>query len=86
MKTILTDLFYGNIRPQENLSSKPDYTRKHHAYTEKTKNFIEKLSPDMKEEFDKIISQKNELDLDDLEEMFCNGFCLGVQIMVEVYR
>lgn len=86
MKTILTDLFYGSVRPQENLSPESDHTRKYHVYEEKTKNFIEKLSPDMREEFDKIISQKNELDLNDLEAMFCNGFCLGVQIMAEVYK
>lgn len=86
MKSVLTNLFYGNIRPQENTSSMSDHIKQNYSYTENTKKFLEKLSPDMKEEFDKIIAQKNELALDELEEMFCDGFCLGIKIMAEVYR
>lgn len=86
MQNVLTELYYGEIRPYE------DFLPSYEQYKEQWKHlhkhydgFVEKLPPSLFEEFNKVM-EENIADVNlDMQEMFTEGFCLGVKMMIEIF-
>lgn len=90
MKSILEEIYWGNICPSENLQSKG---AEYHRLLKKLCNqqnrlikTIERLNPELAYEVEQIIDKQYELSEIDKTTIFTNGFCLGSRIMLEVYE
>lgn len=86
MKSIIQMLYDGEIIPTEYLSS---LDKKHLKEWEETVQledaFIEKLDPEMRDEFHDILSKHFRLDSSDGEASFVLGFKMGARVMIEVF-
>lgn len=47
-------------------------------------SFKEKLSPELGEELDSLVTEMMFSNLDELERTFKEGFCLGAELMLEI--
>ena len=83
--TILEELFYGNIRPCDNLQS-TEVRKKHNATTAA----IEKLQSSLPDErlyneLNDVLNRQSELIALSERDAFIDGFRLGVKIVVETF-
>ncbi len=85
MQTVIHDLWYGNLMPQESGIFKRkefkellDYMERHQKALETTMN------QEQKELYEKFIENRNEFDSIAEAEIFYYGFQLGAKLMCEV--
>lgn len=85
MESIIKELWYGNIIPQESgLFNKPKFqellshTARHRSDLEET------LTDKQKELLEKLMESRNEFDCLAETNVFEYGFCLGAKFMLEV--
>ncbi len=85
MKSILEELWYGNIHPQED---DPYNTSKLKKLSKNTTSHFEKLDETLSDEQKELLEQlmSSYLDFNSLSEsvIFTCGFRLGARIMLEV--
>ncbi len=87
MKSVITELWYGNIIPQEDgIFNKPefkellDYVARHRGDLEET------LTDKQKELLDKMMDNRNEFDSLAEARAFEYGFKLGAKLMLEMIK
>ncbi len=85
MKSMIEELWYGNIIPQEDgIFNKPEfkelfgYTARHRSDLEET------LSEKQKELLEKMMDNRNEFDSLAEARVFAYGFKLGAKLMLEM--
>ncbi len=85
MKSMIEELWYGNIIPQEDgIFNKPEfkellgYTARHRGDLEET------LTDKQKELLDKMMDNRNEFDSLAETRVFAYGFKLGAKLMLEM--
>ncbi len=90
MKSILLELYEGNIFPAEQYSPRNEEYRKiHQRNYQHYNNFIEtlsKLDPPLDEQFINIMDEQLETIPFDFSEMFIDGFRLGARIMIDIFQ
>lgn len=90
MRTILEQLYNGEIFPAEQYVPRGEGYRKiHQENYEHYKDFIEllsKLNPPLDKRFIEIMDEQLDAIPYEFSEMFIDGFRLGVRIMAEVFR
>ena len=88
MKSILLQLFDGQINPGEQYYPKTEEYRKlTRAYVDRCETFINQLkkcSPSLAVEFNNILDHHLDVIPFETEEIFIDGFCLGARMMIEV--
>ena len=82
---ILDKLYRGNLSPIE------DYPKDNEAYVEAVQHLIDEqyifmrsISPEAKEQYEKLIELERAVDRIAEEECFVEGFRMGVQMMLDV--
>ncbi len=90
MKSVLSELYEGNIYPEEQFSSKSEeYREIHQRNFRNYENFLEtlrKLDPPLDKQFGKIMDEQfAELPFE-YSAMFIGGFRLGARIMIDVFQ
>lgn len=85
MKSVLEELFYGNIDPSEIFYPKSkEYKEVSRKYCDDVEEFYKKLDPFLKESFNIVNGEFGDvLNYENLE-IFLGGFRLGARIMLEV--
>ena len=90
MKSILLELYEGNICPEEQYACKAEEYRKiQQSHYQHYDNFVEvlsKLEPPLDKQFIKIMDEQLDGIPYQFSEMFIDGFRLGARIMVEVFQ
>lgn len=90
MKSILSELYEGNIFPAEKYSPRSEEYRKiHQRNYQHYDNFIEilsKLEPPLDEQFIKIMDEQLEVIPYEFSEMFIDGFRLGARIIIDIFQ
>ena len=90
MKSILSELYEGNIFPAEQYSPRiEEYRQIHQSHYKQYNNFIEtlsKLEPPLDKQFIKIMDEQLDVIPFEFSEMFIDGFKLGAKMMAEVFR
>lgn len=85
MRTILKELYVGNIYPDELIISKdPEYHRLTKEISNEMKNWKNKLSADDYKQLETFIDLGHKSSAMDSEASFIYGFKLGSTIMLEV--
>lgn len=88
MKSILQQLYDGELYPAEQLCSQlEEYREKRGQYSSNYENFLQKLSsmnPQLGEQFSQIIEEQMELIPYEGSELFINGFRMGAKMMLEI--
>ena len=85
MKSILEELFYGNICPNSDCRSKDDQTKELMGYiADHHDNLLNILSDKQKEIFEKFDDCWDELTDINEREIFVYAFKLGMRIAIEV--
>ena len=83
MKSILTELYEGNIFPAEQYSPRSEeYRQIHQSHYKHYDNFIEtlsKLEPPLDKQFIKIMDEQLDVIPYEFSEMFIDGFRLGAR-------
>ncbi len=86
MKTILEELYLGNLRPSEQVNPQSrEYREVRSKRSEKINCLMEHLKemePTLKKEFTEIVDMEGDEDYYEMVEAFTVGFRLGAQIMV----
>ncbi len=84
--SVLQDLYYGKITPWENdMDLSFDMRLKNASVLELSQSFTSKLSGDEKILFDELITKFDEIADETTKNKFCEGFCLGLRVGVEVF-
>lgn len=84
MRTILEDLYYGNITPNEQrMTPNSELKRAVDRVSSYEKQLMEQLEETEKEVLTKLIRSQHEIDSITATENFILGFRLGVRIMAE---
>ena len=85
--SIIEELYYGNIRPLEMKYSKiKDYKNALEEYLNNETEFLDSLSKEKREMFDKLMESKLCLDAITETEKFKDGFKLGIKLMWECFK
>lgn len=88
MKSILRQLYDGELYPAEQLCSQlEEYREKRGHYSSNYDNFLQKLSsmnPQLGEQFSQIMEEQMELIPYEGSELFINGFRMGAKMMLEI--
>ncbi len=85
MKSILEELFYGNICPNSDCRSKDEQTKELMGYiADHHDNLLTMLSEKQKEVFEKFDDCWDELTDINEREIFVYAFKLGMRIAIEV--
>ena len=86
MKTILEELYDGNIYPDELIISKnPEYKLLNKRISEMLSMWKKKLSEDDYNQLEKLLDVCSQSSSLEISESFLYGFRLGSLIMVEVF-
>ena len=90
MKSILSELYEGNIFPAEQYSPRSEeYRQIHQNHYKHYDNFIEtlsKLEPPLDKQFIKIMDEQLDVIPYEFSEMFIDGFRLGARIMIDIFQ
>ena len=89
IKSILTELYKGNIFPAEQYSPSEEYRQIHQSHYKHYDNFIEtlsKLEPSLDKQFIKIMNEQLDVIPYEFSEMFIDGFRLGARIMIDIFQ
>ena len=89
MDSILYQLYQGQILPAEQFRHKiPLHKRRREECCRRHNGTLERLKATDRSMYDEIIAlldEQLELDMMEIPEIFCEGFSIGVQMMVEVF-
>ncbi|AZK48586.1 DUF6809 family protein [Paenibacillus lentus] len=86
MKSMLEALFYGDIRPEEQVVPKnPEYRSISRRLSEAMELWKEKLSSEDFNQLEAMLDLRNQSESIYATNTFINGFQLGALIMMEVY-
>ena len=89
MDSILYQLYQGHIAPAEQFLHKiPLHKKRREECCKRHNDSLERLKALDNTMYDEIIAlldEQLELDMMEVPEMFCEGFSLGVQMMVEIF-
>lgn len=83
-KDTIIGLYYGKLNPQDFSMTEKEAYLKHSEYLEKaSKQFSQKLPPELREEFFRLCEE--ELKADEIlhRDGFCKGFQLGLRLTAE---
>lgn len=90
MKSILSELYEGNIFPAEQYSSKSEEYRqiyqKHYKHYEDFIKTLSKLEPPLDKQFIKILDEQLDVIPYEFSEMFTDGFRLGARVMIDIFQ
>ncbi|MGI6013242.1 MAG: DUF6809 family protein [Oscillospiraceae bacterium] len=90
MKSILSQLYYGNLAPMEQCFPKnKEHKKACQKHCQHYETFSEKLGAldfSLQKEFTDIIDEQVSTACLELEESFIYGFQLGARMMVELYQ
>lgn len=80
-KNAILELYYGNINPLDmSMVRKEEYELISEKYLKAMSEFTEKLSPQLRAEFEKLSELGNEVDSELHIDGFCKGFQLGLRL------
>lgn len=86
MKTILEELYEGNIYPDELIVSKdPEYRPLNKKISDTMEMWKKKLSEDDYNQLEALLDLRSELSSIEASESFMYGFRLSALIMIEVF-
>lgn len=84
--SVLQDLYYGKITPWENDRNLSfDMRLKNASILEISNNFSSSLSDEEKVIFENLTTKFDALADENTKDKFCEGFCLGLRVGVEVF-
>ena len=84
-ENILKQMFYGNIEPMEITSElSEDIMSRVHKANENEKKFIENLTDDKLEEYEKIMSEWINYHIADCAHYYVVGFRIGALMMKDI--
>ncbi len=85
MKSVLRELYAGNITPGERRSPhSKEYLEVVYTIKDEERYFIEKMSLDDCQRFQRLSDLYSELISNDGENIFSSGFALGMMLMLDV--
>ncbi len=85
MKSIINELWYGNIDPLEGgLFNKPIFKEHLHNIGQSREALEKTLNEEQTKALEKLMEQHNQLDSVTEEAIFACGFRLGAKIMLEM--
>jgi hypothetical protein len=84
--TTLENLYYGNIEPcdTETLKRNPRYIESLHLVGEMQQEISSGMSSELKNLFEKYLTESNELSSVIAEDAFKTGFSLAMKIIIEI--
>lgn len=86
MKSMLEALFYGDIRPEENIVSRdPEYRRLSRRVSEAMGMWKDKLSTDDFDQLEAMLDLRSQTESMHVTATFANGFQLGALMMIDIY-
>ena len=89
MDSIIYKLYEGQITPMESSEFKPTrFQKRRDRFFEKHQpwlNRLEAAEPQTYEKLTALLDDQWAIELDEIPEAFCEGFTIGVQMMVEVF-
>lgn len=90
MKSLLLQLYDGEIYPAEQYAPKAEEYRKlwreHYKHHEEFISQLKKTEPPLDERFIEIMDEQLKTVPLEISEMFIDGFRLGARMMIEVYQ
>ena len=85
MKSILHELHYGNIAPSERPATRsPEQNKALQAMCDNEEKLLSHLNAEEKAWFEAYTNAHDDLNLATEADSFIDGFCLGMQIAIEV--
>ncbi|WP_151735196.1 DUF6809 family protein [Paenibacillus tengchongensis] len=85
MSRVLEDLFYGNIRPDENIHPKnSEYQEINRKISILIENYHKKLPPHEYDELERLLDLMGQTTSMYSAAAYTEGFRLGVKMMIEV--
>ncbi len=85
MKSIIEELWYGNICPQEDgVSNSPEFKELAGYITRHRTELEETMSDEQKRILNKMMECRNEIDCLIETKIFANGLKLGAKLMLEM--
>lgn len=86
MKSVLEQMYHGDLYPYSKFKTtieefQKDRDKAFHSYT----TFLEKLPPELQEEFEQLMDEHIHLLPQEMEQNFIDGFKIGARLMAEVY-
>lgn len=90
MKSLLLQLYGGEIFPAEQYTPKTEEYRKlRREHCKHYEDFIKQLKvldPPLDKRFIEIMDEQLDVFPLEMSEMFIDGFCLGARMMIEIYQ
>lgn len=87
MKSILEEIYYGNLRPEENIVPKnPEYRSINKEITANIEKFQKKLSEDDFKQFEELLDMIDNINSTNSCEAFVKGFKIGMLVTNEVFQ
>lgn len=90
MKSILSELYNGNIFPAEQYAPRSEeYRQIHQKNYQHYEDFIETLSkanPPLDKRFIEIMDEQLDIIPYEFSEIFIDGFRLGARIMIDIFQ
>ena len=87
LESILHELYYGNINPNENFFSRnSEYDKVVKTLCGNGEKLLKCLNAEEKEIFETFSKAQANLSETSIADRFVEGFCLGMRIVVEVMR
>ncbi len=87
MKSIINEIWYGRIFPQESDIYDTPQAKELLSYTARHREALEEgLTAAQREVLDKMLECRNEFDALTEEAVFAHGFRLGAQMMLDVMQ
>ncbi|MEK4112140.1 hypothetical protein ABIC86_000280 [Paenibacillus sp. DS2363] len=87
MKSILEEIYYGNLRPEENIVPKDsEYRSINKEITANIEKFQKKLSEDDFKQLEELLDMIDNINSTNSCEAFVTGFKIGTLITNEVFQ
>lgn len=86
-KETIMDLYYGKVNPQDmGMIEAAEYENHCRQFLQGAQQFSEKLSPELREEFQNLCGQ--EMGADEIlhRDGFCKGFQVGLKLALEALQ
>ena len=84
--TILEDLYYGNLNPNESFRQNSKYSKALKALVAQEESLEETLTDEQKEIFNKLQNCQSNFNAVGESDSFIKGFRLGARIAIEIMR
>ena len=84
--TLLEDLYYGNLNPNESFRRSGTYSKALKALVAQEENLEKSLTDEQKEIFNKLQNCQSNFNAVGESDSFIKGFRLGVRIAIEMMR